>query len=60
VSAGLLDETLAELDGSSSGNSSSCSSAATCADPGSTPVLITYGDRDEVVARQRVDRWVAA
>lgn len=60
VSAGLLEETVAQLADSTSGGSNSSSSStgpnSTSAAAAGTPVLITYGDKDDVVSRQRVDQ----
>jgi len=66
ISAGLLEETLAQQ-GSTAGcaargssGSSPVGGSSSSGDHGSgqcgTPVLMTYGDRDNVVSRQRVDR----
>lgn len=70
ISAGLLEETLAQQ-GSTAGcaargssGSSPVGGSSSSGDHGSgqcgTPVLMTYGDRDNVVSRQRVDSTVAA
>jgi pimeloyl-ACP methyl ester carboxylesterase len=57
ISAGLLEENLEQHGTSGSSSSSSSCDAAAVLNSAGTPVLVTYGDRDEVVSRQRVDRW---
>lgn len=56
ISAGLLEETLKQHGSGSSRGGSSSSTASAAADAAGTSVLITYGDRNEVMPRQRVDR----
>jgi hypothetical protein len=53
VSAALLEEELEQQDNSNKSSSSSSSSFS--GEPG-TDVLITHGDRDEVVPRKHVHR----
>jgi alpha-beta hydrolase superfamily lysophospholipase len=66
VAAGLLPEALAK-EAHCTGSTAAGSSTSATAGQGSTgnssssgsgtPVLITYGDRDELITRDRVDRW---
>jgi hypothetical protein len=67
VAAGLLPEALAKeahCTSSTAASSSTSATAGQCSASSSsssgngsgTPVLITYGDRDELITRDRVDR----